>query len=462
MNVQTSRVFNTAVIPAVAPSKPAPTAQKSKIELLLDNEAAMRNADDVSDLSYLIVNEWRPIIQAAQIYLLEHTAAGVLRVSFASDVTNVDPRSPLCVTLADIAKQKLEGKVVNEWHDVHLENENFEARSFPYHYGLTAKIAFKNNPKSRYILALSPTPFVDNNRVIASRLGVTAAHAFWAMSPKMKRSFRSFRKVHLGLGLFVGALMLGFFPVPLSILAPIEIVAKDPFIAAAPHSGVIEMIVVEPNSTVVAGTILFHMNDTELRNTLDIAQKSVAVAEARLRRAQQGASASADLRREVGIAQSELALSAAERDGALARLDRTVVRAPYDGVVMFNQKQDWVGRPVSTGERILEIANPKDIEASIEVGLSDSIVLDSPNAITLFLDSNPLKPVAATFKSAGYQSQLARNEQLAFPVRAAIETVDSNLRIGQRGTAQIRGQKVSLAYFLFRRPLAALRQKVGL
>lgn len=462
MNVQTPRAFANATVPTGDQSLPLPPAQKSKIELLLDNEAAMRNVADAAELSYLVVNEWRPIIHAAQIYLMERNKAGVLRVSFASDVTKVDPRSPLCVTLADAALQKLEGKAVNEWHEHYLDQIILESGSFPYRHGFTAKIAYKNDSANRYIFALSAVPFSEGDRVIASRLGATVAHAFWAMSPKGKRSYRPSNITRWALGISLGVVLLGFLPVPLSILAPLEIVAKNPFLASAPQSGVIETIDVEPNSTVSAGTVLFHMNDTELRATLDIAQKSVAVAEARLRRAQQGASASADLRREVGIAQAELALSAAERNGALARLERTIVRAPIDGVVMFNRKEDWIGRPVSTGERILEIANPKDVEASIEVGLHDSIVLNNPKAVTLFLDSNPLNPVTAIFKSAGYQSQFARNEQLAFPVRATIEADGRQLRIGQRGTAQIRAQKVSLAFFLFRRPLAGLRQKVGL
>lgn len=462
MNVRTHHEFSKSPAPVAAPTGPLLSPQKSKIELLLDIEAAMRNCVDAAELSYLLVNELRPIIHAAQIYILEASATGVMRASFASDVTKVDPRAPLCITLTNIALQKVTGKPANEWHDIFLDEIKLEAGTFPYRHGLTAKISFKDDPVVRQILALSPAPFSESDRLIAARVGATAAHAFMAIAPKRTRTVWPANKSKLAIGLALGTVLLGFVPVSLSILAPLEIVAKNPFIAAAPQSGVIESIDVEPNTSVSAGTILFHMSDTELRSTLDIAQKSVAVAQARLKRAQQGASASSDLRREVGISQFELALSEAERDGALARLKRTIVRAPQPGVVMFNRKQDWVGKPVSTGERILEIANPQEIEASIEVGLTDSIVLDNPTGITLFLDANPLRPIPAIFKSAGYQSQLARNEQLAFPVRATIENTGRRLRIGQRGTAQIRAQKVSLAYFIFRRPLAALRQKVGL
>ncbi|MGL4489547.1 MAG: efflux RND transporter periplasmic adaptor subunit [Rhizobiaceae bacterium] len=436
--------------------------QKSKIELLLDCEAAMRSASTAEELSYLIVNEWRLINNAKQIYSLEKGLSGTFRVAFASDITKVDPRSPLCTEIAGLVQTGLQGKPANEWHDIGLDGLVIDGAPFAFRHSMAANISCRGEAASRQILALAPAPYSEADRIITARLASTAAHAYWAMLPKRKTKFKTTNKSRLAAFLATAAILAGFIPVPLSILAPVEIVAMKPFIAAAPLSGVIDGIDVAPNSLVNAGDALFRLNDVELKSTLDIAQKSVAVAEARVRRAQQGAGASTELRREVGIAQSELAMSLAERDAALARLERTIVRAPNAGVVMFNRKEDWIGKPVSTGERILEIADPKAVEASIEVGLADSIVLNNPQAIILFMDSDPLRPVSATFRSAGYQSQFARNQQLAFPVRATLETGHKDLRIGQRGTAQIRAQRVSLAYFLFRRPLAALRQMVGL
>jgi multidrug efflux pump subunit AcrA (membrane-fusion protein) len=437
-------------------------AQKSKIERLLACEADMREVTTHAELSYLLVNDWRGIINASQIYILEMNVTGTLRATFASNLTKVDPRSPLCAALADLVVQSLNGKPAHEWHSAPMDRVVIDGKKHPYSFACAAKIAFKDELPMRYIVALSPAPMADGDRIIAARLGATAAHAYWALAPKAKRTFRFTNKARLAAIVASACIALGFVPVPLSILAPVEIVAQRPFIAAAPLSGVIDSVDVETNATVEAGAVLFRLNDVELKATLDIAQKSVAIAEARLRRAQQGAGASTELRREVGLSQSELALSVAERDGALARLERTIVRAPYAGVVMFNRKEDWIGKPVSTGERILEIADPKQIEAAIEVGLADSIVLDNPQSMTLFLDANPLRPIAAKFKTAGYQSQYTRAQHLAFPVRAFVDEENHNLRIGQRGTAQIRAQNVSLAYFLFRRPLAALRQKVGL
>jgi pyruvate/2-oxoglutarate dehydrogenase complex dihydrolipoamide acyltransferase (E2) component len=252
-------------------------------------------------------------------------------------------------------------------------------------------------------------------------------------------------------------------PVPMTVLAPAEIVAENPVVIAAPLDGVIRSIDVDPDSTVKPGDVLFHMHDSELRSAYEVARKGADVAEARWRRAQQGASISPDLRREAGLAEAEFEAAAAQRDAALSRLERSVVRADAGGTAMFNNKDDWAGKPVSTGERIIAIADPQRVEARIELGLADSIVLENPRHVTLFLDSNPLEPVNATFLSAAYQAMPTRNNTLAFTVRAKPQAdAVHRLRIGQRGTAQIRSDKVSLAYFLLRRPLSILRQRVGL
>ena len=57
--------------------------------------------------------------------------------------------------------------------------------------------------------------------------------------------------------------------------------------------------------------------------------------------------------------------------------------------------------------------------------------------------------------------QDAANE-LSFAVSARLENeTEYTPRIGSRGTAQIYGENVSLGFYLFRRPLAAVRQWMG-
>ena len=96
---------------------------------------------------------------------------------------------------------------------------------------------------------------------------------FWAWR-SMSRTRRTL--ILAGLAIFL------LFPVRQSALAPAEIVALDAEIVAAPLDGVLKTIHVRPNQPVKRGEPLFSLDDTTLRNRLEVATKSVRVAEAEL------------------------------------------------------------------------------------------------------------------------------------------------------------------------------------
>ena len=81
-------------------------------------------------------------------------------------------------------------------------------------------------------------------------------------------------------------------------------------------------------------------------------------------------------------------------------------------------------------------------------------------AIALFLDSDPLNRHMATLERAAYQAQSNAAGQLAYRLDARFDQAPP--RIGLRGTAKLFGARAPLALYLLRRPLAALRQAVGL
>ena len=440
-----------------------PLPKKSKIELLLDCEAAMRDTADSNELSYLIVNEWRQIVTANQMFLLEQDMRGSWSVTFASDVTKPDARSPLCRSLSALLVANINAASTDIGAEFSLETLATGDQHYPFRYGLLNRIAHAKAVQARFLVTAFARAPQNGDRLILDRLAATAAHAF-ALNERIARQtlLKRLPKHRLALGMVFAIVAAGFIPVPMTVLAPVEIIAADPFLATAPLDGVIKSIEVNPDSQVEKGDILFHLNNSELKSSYEIARKNADVAEARWRRAQQGASLSSELRREAGLAEAEFAAAVAERFAAEVRMQRSTVRAEVAGTAMFNNKDDWTGKPVSTGERIIEIADPTRIQARIELGLSDSVVLEQPRGITLFMDSNPLAPVTADFVSAAYQATPTRNNTLAFTVRAKPKPEQGQtLRVGQSGTAQIRASRVSLAYFLFRRPLSMVRQRFG-
>ena len=237
--------------------------------------------------------------------------------------------------------------------------------------------------------------------------------------------------------------------------------AADPFVVAAPIDGTVETVAVNPNTFVKNGQLLFTYNDTELRNRLKLAGQAVSVAEARYQQSLRTSFADVSAKRELSIAQSELALKASEYDYAKDLLDKSQVRAKRDGLVIFADKESWTGRPVAIGERIMRIADPAKVELKVDLPVADSIVLQNKAKVQLYLDSDPLNAVDATVTRTSFHARPDGDGVLSYRVAAKFEGGGKTPRIGLRGTAKVYGENVSLAYFIFRKPISAIRQWTG-
>lgn len=145
-------------------------------------------------------------------------------------------------------------------------------------------------------------------------------------------------------------------------------------------------------------------------------------------------------------------------------LQRTVIRAERDGVAFFADKRDLIGKPVAVGEKLMEVAQPSSNEFRIELPVADAIVLKDQARVKVFLDSDPLNPIEARLVRASYKAAPREAQQFAFRLVAQAQdaSLASRLRLGLRGTAQIYSDQVPLAFYLFRRPIAAARQWSGL
>ena len=71
-------------------------------------------------------------------------------------------------------------------------------------------------------------------------------------------------------------------------------------------------------------------------------------------------------------------------------------------------------------------------------------------------------PLQATLRQASYEATLSSSNVLGYRLKATLTQSEHVPRIGLRGTAKVYGDRVTLFYFLARRPLAAVRQFLGL
>lgn len=261
-----------------------------------------------------------------------------------------------------------------------------------------------------------------------------------------------------------GALaLLCLFPVRQSALAPAEIVALDATTIASPLDGVVKTFHVRPSQPVKAGDLLMSLDETTLRNRLEVATQSVAVADAEWMAASQKAFDNFQSKGELTQLQGRAQERRAELAAVQSQLSRIEVRAPHDGIAVFGSADDWLGRPVVTGERIMQVANPQSAGVLIYLPVSDALVLDEKAAVKLFLTVKPLSPLKATVTETSYQASLSPDNVSSYRLRASLDADQSldDTRIGLHGTAKISGGWVALSYYLLRRPLATAREWSG-
>lgn len=430
---------------------------------ILEHERLLRQASSHRELHALLANELPKLVRAQQAFVFEVRGRALPVLRAITGLAAVDRTVPLVrafehLAAAAVSTARPAGPIAREAlsPDVLLD-----LARYPHQAMLWLPLVAPDGAVLGAVLLSRDLPWSDAETTIAARVSATAAHAIDALLRRRRRLSLSawLNPTRLGVLCAVLALML-FLPVPLTVLAPFEIGPRGAQIVTAGVDGVIDSVEINPNNTVRAGDVLVRLVDVAARNRLHLAEREVIVAEARIKKWQQLAFSDTRANHELAIAGAELTLKRAERDWAREQLALVEIRALAPGLILFSDKRDLVGKPVSIGEKVMEIADPSSVEARVDVSTGDGLVLDTGASVRLFLDTEPLAPRAGRIVRADHQPRTLPSGALAFRATAELDGVP--LRIGTRGTAQIFGASVPLGAYLFRRPAAQFRQWIGL
>ena len=93
---------------------------------------------------------------------------------------------------------------------------------------------------------------------------------------------------------------------------------------------------------------------------------------------------------------------------------------------------------------------------------SDALNLEPGAPIRLFLHTDPLSPLGAELFQTSYQATQSPDGIAAYRLYGRFVDGVAQQRIGLRGTARVSGSWALLGYYLFRRPIAAVREWTGL
>lgn len=315
------------------------------------------------------------------------------------------------------------------------------------------------------LLFFRSQPFSEAERAAAEWVARSAGFGLWAWRSERHRAKRWLRH-SMGwksAAVIAGLLALAMLvPVRLSALAPAEITPLRPIPVTSPLDGVVKEIVVKPNQIVKADEVLAILDDTPLRNRLELAAKALDIARADLQRATFKAFSDDASRLELQVLNARVQEKSAEVAYLTELLDKSKLLAPQGGVAVFSSQDDWRGRPVQVGERVMLIADPSLIDVTVYLPPDDAVELEPGGRVEVLLHVNPLSPLDAEIERASYEATPGPDGALAYLVRARLLPGQGLPRIGLRGTAKVYAERVSLGYYLLRKPLAFVRRSLGI
>lgn len=433
---------------------------------LSEVEGLARQADDVQQLSFHIANDAPPLLGYRQALVFEDTGTD-WRLLNVSGLVSVDHDSPYLVWLGQARKwlraQAIQGK---EWLEPPAQDAPGAALVAQGWQEWWPAGAWMLPLKRRdgtilgwavYLLEQAPTPA---HSAVMGRLTQSWAYS-WELLARRAGGRRRRRKTWLVRAGLIVLVALCFLPVRQRALAPGEVTSLDLDMISAPLDGVVKAVHVRPNQEVKPGQLLFSLDDTTLSHRLEVAARAVAVADAEYLAASQTAYRSEDSRARLTLLQSRAEERRAELASIRSQLQRLETRAPRAGVAVFSDPNDWIGKPVVTGERIMQLADPARPAMLVQLPASDAIALDVGAPVDLYLTVRPMQPLRGKIIETSYQAALTPEGVPSYRLRASIEEGEG-ARIGLKGTARLSGGQSLLGFELIRRPLAALRAFLGL
>jgi len=257
------------------------------------------------------------------------------------------------------------------------------------------------------------------------------------------------------------AAALAWVRVPLRVVAPCEVVPRHPVVVTAPVDGVLAEVLARPGDVVAEGERLAVYEEDAVREEMNVLRRQVEMAEADLESSRALALDDRRARAELRLLENRLAQERVRLAAFEARVERMAVSAPVGGTVLMGDPALWRGRPVATGERILTLVDPADTRVRIWLPQNDRIDFDFGRPARILLHAHGGGAHAARLSYVAEVAQASPEGESAFPAEAEWMSPPGWSVLGLRGTAVLYGERVSLGYFLFRKPLAAVRRWIG-
>jgi len=433
--------------------------------LVLDDE--IRKLSTLREFGFFSTNETHRLIPYHTAYMWQMKEFIGAHLATQSGTAELDVQAPANQWLKQKINALLASSRAKEIYQFNFEQTETDVTAIDWpdslpHHVLWCPFLSPSNDLSGGLILFRETPFTDSEIRMLSWLIASYQYTWQILTkPKMIPTWQKLKKKPYIYSIACILLVILFFPTRLSVFGNGTVSPKAPVLINAPMQGIIKSFAVSPGDQVKAGQLLFVIDKTDLQASAEVSNRDALLTEAKLRTAINEGFENKDSRAEVPILQAQLAIDKAHLDYTRELLAKTDVTSPIAGIVIFDSKEDWVGQPIRTGERILIVANPTSIKLKITVPVSSSIKLEMGAKGNFFLYGQ-LSSVPIHLTALGYNAKLMPNKILAYELEADFINPKDSVQIGAQGTVELYGHRVPFIYYLLRRPLQALRQTLGI
>ena len=449
-------------------SEPATETKSVNIAAeLLEFQRKLQACKSLRELAFVAANEGFGVLRFDQCVFWQYDLRSKVSVEAVSGLAEVSPEAPYVQWLVRAVAHFIEAPgqplIASSLTDL-PESLSEDGAEWSPDQLMHCALQSPEGAVIGGLLFARDEPFGEVERAVAQWMGAATGFALWAW----RRDYRPVRRwlqqtstKRIVVAVLIIAALMAFVPVRLSALAQAEITPVRPYPITAPVEGVVDSIKVQPNQIVTADEPLVVLNDTTTRNKLAVSVKALDIAKADLQRAINKSFSDEASKGELNVLDARVREKVAEVAFLSETLDRDSISAPQGGLAIFADAEEWRGRPVQPGERIMVIADPSLVEVTVYVPPEDAIQLELGSEVSVFLNIDPLFPLKARIVQTSYETITMPDNSLAYVVKAQLAPGPLP-RIGLRGTAKVYAEQVSLGYYLMRKPILFLRKSLGM
>ncbi|MEO0416591.1 MAG: efflux RND transporter periplasmic adaptor subunit, partial [Verrucomicrobiota bacterium] len=252
----------------------------------------------------------------------------------------------------------------------------------------------------------------------------------------------------------VAFIILMFFPIQYRLPADCRVQPVIRRTVAAPFENILDKAYVKPGDDVKTGDILAELDGREVRVSLAEAIASRNAAYKKRDSAMVNSNAA-----DQQMAQLEAKRADEEVKRLTYRNENLIIRSPIDGLVLTGNLERSEGVPVTTGQKLYEIA-PLD-EMILEIAIPEGEIRHATPGmeVQMRLESETGRVWETEILNIHPVSEVKDGENV-FVAEARVLNEDEVLRPGMKGSIRVLAEKKSIGWILFHRLWEYIRLKL--